>query len=187
MSPNERERGRESAITFASSSRPSASHRWPGACASSHARYLHRHIQSNRRRSHQHLANRTEQELRSRDMNKQNKKRRAEGGGGELSPMVAAVALPGCSCCPAASSWSARAAALVVGSRREEESETGVRLYRGRRPRARFYSQVRWADPTVEIMRPISCALFKGCGPVGLCSSIGSPKVARLTRDTSPA
>jgi len=44
-------------------------------------------------------------------MNKQNKKRRAEGGGGELSPMVAAVALPGCSCCSAASSWSARAAA----------------------------------------------------------------------------
>ena len=110
----------------------------------------------------------------------------AEGGGGELSPMVAAVALPGCSCCSAASSWSARAAALLVGSRREEESETRVRIYRGRRPRA-VYSQVRWADPTVEIMRPISCALFKGCGPVGLCSSIGSPKVARLTRDTSPA
>ena len=160
-------------VTFASSSRPSASHRWPGACASSHARYLHRHIQSNRRRSHQHLANRTGQELRSRDMNKQNKKRRAEGGGGELSPMVAAVALPGCSCCSAASSWSARAAALVVGSRREEESETRVRLYRGRRPRA-VYSPVRWADPTVEIMRPISCALFKGCGPVGLCS-FGGP------------
>ena len=135
MSPNERVRGRESAITFASSSRLSASHRWPGACASSHARYLHRHIQSNRRRSHQHLANRTEQELRSRDMNKQNKKRRAEGGGGELSPMVAAVALPGCSCCSAASSWSARAAALLVGSRREEPKRRAkpwrVRLYRG--------------------------------------------------------
>ena len=130
MSPNARERGRESAITFASSSRPSASHRWPGACASSHARFLHRHIQSiRRRRSHQHLANRTEQELRSRDMNKQNKKGRAAG---ELSPMVASVASPGC-CCSASSAWSARAAAPLVGSRREEESETleGSLIYRG--------------------------------------------------------
>ena len=120
MSQNERVRGRESAITFASSSRLSASHRWPGACASSHARYLHRHIQSNRRRSHQHLENRTEQELGTPDMNKQNKKGRAAG---ELSPMVASVASPGC-CCSASSAWSARAAAPLVGSRREEESET---------------------------------------------------------------
>ena len=155
MSPNERERGRESAITFASSSRPSASHRWPGACASSHARYLHRHIQSNRRRSHQHLENRTEQELGTRDMNKQNKKRRAEGESShpwwQRWPCLAAPAAPRPPPGPPAPPlfW------LDLAGKRRAKPWRG-RLYRGRRPRVRVYSQVGWADPTVEIMRPLS-------------------------------
>jgi hypothetical protein len=111
----------------------------------------------------------TEQPLRSRDMNKQNKKQRAAG---ELSPMVAAVASPGCCCGSAASSWFARAAALLVGSRREEESETlEGRLYRGRGRGLGFIH--RW-DRLIRRWRSWGRSpFFTGCGPVGLCMMEG--------------